>query len=49
MSCSREVKPGAPSKHPEHVVLSKFGIKEVKKIEQLLNGLNNFKFGFRVP
>ena len=40
VSHSMEVEPGAPSKHPEHVVLLKFGIKEVKKIEQLLNGLN---------
>ena len=39
VSRSMEVEPGAP-KHPDHVVLSKFGIKEVKKIEQLLNGLN---------
>jgi hypothetical protein len=39
VSRSMEVEPDAPSKHPEQVVASKFGIKEVKKIERLLNGL----------
>jgi hypothetical protein len=40
VSRSMEVEPDAPSKHPEQLVASKFGIKEVKKIERLLNGLN---------
>lgn len=34
-----EVEPGAPSHLPQHLVDSTLGIREVKRIEKLLNGL----------
>jgi len=34
-----EVEPDAPTKAPDHLVNSPFGIKEVKKIEGLLKGI----------
>jgi len=40
VSRSMEVEPGGSSKYPEQLVSSKFGIKEVKKIELLLDGLD---------
>jgi hypothetical protein len=36
---SMEIEPGAPTKAPNHLVNSPFGIKEVQKIENLLKSV----------
>lgn len=35
-----EIEPDAPSKAPDHVVHSPFGVKELKKMETLLKGVH---------
>jgi len=40
ISRAMEVEPDAPTKAPDHLVNSKFGIKEMKKIEGLLKSIH---------
>jgi hypothetical protein len=39
VSRSLEMEPDAPTKAPAHLVKSPFGIKELREIEKLMNGV----------
>ena len=40
VSRSMEIEPGAPTKAPDHLASSPFGIKEMNKIESLLKSIH---------